>query len=91
MLHVGRHKSQDDPPDVPYFRGTKKHKLEEQCAGAASPTCFASPGKRVSMRSECIEQLGKWYSLFEKGAISQSDYDELQSVIKKDIFSDFRN
>ena len=98
LIHVGKHSSHDDPPDLPYFRGTKKRKLQsarEGPSGASSPTSkssssvITSPGKRVSLRSECIEQLDKWHSLLEKGAISQLQYDEMQQAIMEDIKSNF--
>ena len=91
LIHVEKHASKDTPPDLPYFRGTKKRKLQDEldnCPVTAPSLSITSPGKRVSLRSECIEQLGKWHSLLEKGAISQSHYDELQSVIMKDMFPD---
>ena len=37
------------------------------------------------MRSECIDQLEKWYGLMEGGAISSETYKELQETILKDI------
>ena len=62
---------------MPYFRGTKKQKITDTNVQPAS----SSNGQRVTMRGECIEQLGKWHSLLEKGAITQADYDERKDVI----------
>lgn len=44
-----------------------------------------SPGRRVSIRSECIDQLQKWHALLDCGAISKDQYDELQATILSDI------
>ena len=44
-----------------------------------------SPGKKLSMRSECIDQLDKWYSLMEKGVIDAEQYKEIQDNIVRDI------
>ena len=44
-----------------------------------------SPGKRISYRSECIDQLDKWHALLEKGAISNTQFQELQQTILGDI------
>jgi len=44
-----------------------------------------SPAKRVSLRTECIEQLQKWHKLMESGAITKSQYDELQCKLFYDI------
>lgn len=43
-----------------------------------------SPGKRISLRSECIDHLGKWSKLMERGVISNTKYEELQENILKD-------
>ena len=40
-----------------------------------------SPGKRINLRSECMDQLNKWHGLLEKGAISQTQYDEFKKII----------
>ena len=93
MIHVGKHTSYDMPPDLPYFRGTKKPRTQESDSSSSSqpspPTVITFPSKRVNLRGECIDQLDKWHSLLEKGAISQSQYDEMQKAIMKDIFSQF--
>ena len=44
-----------------------------------------SPRKRLNMRSELIDQLGKCVNLLEKGALSQEEYQGLQSSIMSDI------
>ena len=55
-------------------------------ATCSSPSPFvSSPGRRVSIRSECIDQLQKWHSLLDCGAITKEQYDELQSTILSDI------
>ena len=40
-----------------------------------------------NMRTACIEQLDKWYSLLEKGGITQQQYDQLQEKIMSDMLS----
>lgn len=90
LLHVESHKSLVDPPDLPYFRGTKKRKREDSAEDIDSgpgPTKFvpSAAEKRVSLRSKCIEQLNHWHSLLEKGAISQAHFEDVQNMIMKDI------
>ena len=57
LVHVGKHSSHDDLPDLPYFRGTRKRKLQsarEGPSGASSPTSkssssvITSPGKGLA-------------------------------------------
>ena len=76
MLHLNKHTSYDEPPDKPFFR----------LKGFDSKTAQGlSPAKRITLRSECIEQLDKWHKLMEKGAISTEQYKDLQDTIMNDI------
>ena len=43
------------------------------------------PVNKVNMRSECIQQIDKWYDMKQKGAISEAQYEELQAMILSDI------
>ena len=96
LINVEKHGSYEDPPDLPYFRGFKKPKIDEAAdsSSCTSPTQESSTATgataataSVSLRSECIDQLDKWHVLLKKGAISQSHYEEIQSLIMKDIHS----
>ena len=62
--------------NTPYFGRSKK---------ISDPSSSMSPGKRINLRSECIDQLNKWHGLLEKGAISQTQYDEFKKKIIGDI------
>ena len=88
MLHIGKHDSYEQPPNVPYFtRGTKKSSPQgsQTANDLPTPSDPMSPRKRLGLRTECIDQLNKWHSLLEKGAITQADYDKVQQTILKDI------
>ena len=88
MIQLGKHVSTEVPPALPYF-GVKSPSSKEagtQPVQPSSPQPVAlSPGKRITLRSECIDQLGKWYSLLEKGVITQSKYEQLQETILGDM------
>lgn len=71
-----KHSSYETAPDKPFF------KLKGSGIGV-SPGI--SPSKRINLRSECIDQLDKWHDLFQRGVISQQQYDELQATILSDI------
>ncbi len=66
----------DEPPDKPFFRQAKLKKAEPQ---------GISPSKRITLRSECIDQLEKWHKLMELGAITQDQYVEYKDTIMSDI------
>ena len=49
-------------------------------------TVVFSPGKRVTVRGQCVDQLTKWHDLLEKGAIMNSiHYTELKFTILEDV------
>ena len=75
MLHLKKHASYEEPPDKPFFR----------LKGSTSKAQGISPAKRITLRSECIDQLDKWHKLMEKGAISTEQYKDLQDTIMSDI------
>ena len=82
-----KHESFDNPPNYPFFRGYKRQAWDK-----ASPFCFGnqtpaaiSPGRRLNMRSELIDQLDKFHRLLESGALSSAEYNELRSTILTDI------
>ena len=85
MIHMGKHASYDNPPDLPYFK-----KCSKKSGSAAQPTVdqavsSLSPAKRVQLRSECIDQLSKLHSLLEKGGMPTEQYNALQEAIFTDI------
>ena len=59
MIQMNRHHSYDVPPNKPFF-------------GKQPPTHSAasSPGKRIQLRTQCIDQLTKWHKLLENEVIS---------------------
>lgn len=73
-IQLGKHHSYEDPPSKPFF-GSK----------TSSAPSGASPGKRIRMRSECIDQLTKWHKLLEAGVVSKNEYASLHGTIMCDI------
>lgn len=90
MIHVGTHVSLDEPPDKPFFRGVKRSQADASSPSStpekkkATPVSL-SPGRRVNIRSELIDQLKKCQELVDIGAISQENFQELQDTILFDI------
>jgi len=62
-------------------------------SSAAEPTSVStpalptgiSPGKRIQLRSQSMQQLETWHSLYEKGAIELEEYKNVQEKILSDI------
>lgn len=76
MIQLKKHSSLEKPPNKPFFHCAKS---------AESGPVGISPSKRITLRSECIDQLDKWHKLMERGAITQEEYKDLQSTIMSDI------
>ena len=93
-IDMGKHKSYESPPDLPFFVGKKAStKASTPVVAAAvvtqgstgSSTQPESPGKRIRYRGECMDQLTKWHSLLEKGVITEEQYHSFVRRILKDI------
>ena len=92
-IDMGKHKSYDSPPDLPFFVGKKAPAkpstpvvatavVTQGSAGSSQPE---SPGKRIRYRGECMDQLTKWHSLMEKGIIIEEQYQGFVGKILNDI------
>ena len=64
---------------LPYFGKAPGSKLDISCAAVIT----LSPGKRNTLRSECIGSTGQ--VILVKGVINQSKYEELQEAILGDM------
>jgi len=98
MMHMGKHGSYEDAPDLPYFKvrskGSSSSKessipaeKEPVLLSPAAMVTGVSPSKRILMRSQLLEQLDKGHSLLEKGGISKEQFTSLQQATLGDIFN----
>ena len=73
MIQLGHHESYENPPNKPFFGATK--------SASASASGGVSPGKRIHLRSECIDQLTKWHKLMNEGVISAEEYKDMHKTM----------
>ena len=78
MLQMKKHDSYDAPPKKPFFKQPQKKEDMSLPNGL-------SPGRKIQYRTQCIDQLDKWHSLLERGAITQAQYTEMQGTILSDL------
>jgi hypothetical protein len=76
MISMKKHSSYEIPPDKRFFQ--KKQEKDKDKTGV-------SPGKRIDLRSKCIDQLEKWHTLLDLKAITIEEYKKLQQTIIGDI------
>ena len=88
-IDLKKHSSYDEPPNKPFFVGKQKSTKESEIVAVtpqkssvalSSSSVGISPGKRVNLQSECIDQLQKWHVLMENGDITKSQYEEMQKI-----------
>ena len=94
LMQSGKHASLDIPPDMPFFRGKDKKKdrtpssppkTSSSSPSQSTSSVGVSPGRRVGLRTECIDQLKKWHALLVDGAITKAQYDDFQAKILNDM------
>ena len=91
LIQMGKHSSYDFPPDKPFWRNHRNVSTGESSTTSATPdrskapVVTISPGKRVNLRGQCVEQLLRLHQLMEKGGISKAEYDEMQESIMAEV------
>lgn len=88
MIRLKTHDSLDIAPDKPFFRGSKREGStlsDDPASKRERVSAGVSPGRKVNIRSELINQLDKWHKLLNADVISQQEYDELKLKIMEDI------
>lgn len=88
MMKIGSHDTLDEPPEKPYFVGYKRRAKATYSPSGKSPeskrlalSTTVSPGRKVNVRSELIDQLEKWHKLLDLCVISQKEYEDLKDQI----------
>jgi hypothetical protein len=74
LFQMKKHHSLEVAPNKPFFQ-----------SNAHTASASVSPGKRINLRGQCVDQLQKWHTLLESGAITQDQYEEFKLTIMHDI------
>ena len=75
MIQMKDWHSYENPPNKPFFKTKSTHP-----SGSG-----VSLGKKVTLRSQCIQQLDKWHDLSIRGVISDEQYKEFKDTILADM------
>ena len=99
LIHMKKHTSYDEPPNKRFWKpkssgigatgATTFGATEAATSGASGVAAFnnvsASPGKRVNLRGECIDQLLRLQQLFDSGGLTQEQYTEMKEGIMNEM------
>ena len=64
---------------------TDSDAITSATANYSASTLSVSPGKRVNLRGQCVQQLLQLHQLLERGGISKQQHDDMQSTIMGDV------
>ena len=86
MVQMQKHTSLEEPHSGRFFKTQKSTKQEATPETSVTTECKASiaslsPVERLTLHTQCIEQLERWHGLMEKGAISQEQYTDIQAKV----------
>ena len=86
LIHMKKTQSYEELPDKPFFRvKSKKAEDKKSTSSSSGVPDGISPSKRISLRTELLDQMEKLSNLYEKGVIDRAKYDNLQENILCDI------
>ena len=89
MVNMKTWASLGEAPNKPFFTHGRKRSSEDNASTETPATqkqsSIASPGRKVHVRTELIDQLDKFHKLKKSGALSPTEDDELRSSILSDI------
>ena len=80
LIQMGKHRSYDCAPNKPFWK-TPSGKNKK----APDSAVTVSPGKKIQLQGQLVDQLLKWHDLLEKGGIDQKQYDEIRANIMGDV------
>ena len=91
LIQMNKHTSYEEPPNKKFWKtpdssgssqGTSSSKSSSL---GSSKSGLDSPGKRVSLRGQCIDQLHRLKQLHTDGGITEDQYTEMKESIMKEV------
>ena len=86
LIQMKKHASYDQPPNKRFWKVPQQRPLTDgNSTSSTGLNACVSPGKRVSLRGQCVQQLLQLHDLLEKRAISNEQYKGMQFSIMNDV------
>lgn len=82
LIQMKKHTSYNTPPNKRFWKSARRRPLS---SSEGSSSSNVSPGKKINLREQCVQQLLQLHQLLEKGGINKEQYDEMQSTIIGDV------
>lgn len=91
LIQMNKHTSYEEPPNKKFWKtlasaGSSKGSSDSRSASlGSSKSILDSPGKRVTLRGQCIDQLHRLQQLYGDGGITEDQYMEMKESIMKEV------
>ena len=93
LIQMNKHSSLEEPPNKKFWKtsgGTATSGAGGAGAAAgsgqgSSKGVLSSPGKRVNLRGQCIDQLHRLQQLYNDGGITEDQYLDMKESIMKEV------
>ena len=91
LIQMNKHTSYEEPPNKKFWKtsssaGSSQGSSSSSGASVGSTkSVLDSPGKRVNLRGQCIDQLHRLQQLFSDGGITEDQYMEMKESIMKEV------
>ena len=85
LIQMKKWGSYDTPPKKRFFRIPQRSGSSSEVSGSTAGVDGVSPGKKINLRGQCVQQLLQLHQLLEKGGINKQQYDDMQSTIMGDV------
>ena len=88
LIQMNKHTSYEEPPNKKFWKTSGSTGASQGTSGSkssglgSSKSVLDSPGKRVSLRGQCIDQLHRLQQLYTDGGITEDQYAEMKEVKK---------
>ena len=85
LIQMKKHSSYDTPPNKRFWKSANRSSSSSDPGSTSDDRINISPGKKINLRGQCVQQLLQLHELLEKGGINKQQYDEMQSTIMGDV------
>ena len=88
LIQMNKHSSLEEPPNKKFWKTSGGTGCADAAAGSgqgSSKGVLSSPGKRVNLRGQCIDQLHRLQQLYNDGGITEDQYLDMKESIMKEV------